>query len=414
MFKILLILCFISVAEAKPSEEFSQYFEVDLSEEFPPLQELEKAYIPDKSKIYDRGYDYYWNIGTNFDKAFRLVITGYGGSDKRVKHEDEEMMLKALNNLPKEMYPYIGPYLHTIPNMPEKILNLPGIKETKNKFPRRIAPQLEGVEDLEFLSPHLYILLMPEMWPENIKHIEIPETKISRSKVEFDPKFFEVVNELVPEEDFYPDAKPNETPTNSDLRTMNVTADSPLTSADVKAFAATLGKVNEFSRKPRYAFNLHRAGFLIDSFEASKGAPPLSGSLKDVVAPCKRMVQKVRLLGLENEFQMTLGEDGFDLNSWAYTCDKTIKAYRVATLKLPMVNVLSAYKKGLLQYPYEKMGMENTFNQYLMMESLVEMYNAPINDVLEVRKNKELLSSTFKNLDWEIGVGGVAQISLIE
>ena len=61
-----------------------------------------------------------------------------------------------IQSLPKQYYPYIGPYLHTVPNMSPKILNLPGIKETKNQFPERIAPQLKDIPNLEFLSPYLY------------------------------------------------------------------------------------------------------------------------------------------------------------------------------------------------------------------------------------------------------------------
>ena len=65
-------------------------------------------------------------------------------------------MLEQLKNTPKEYYPYIGPYLHTIPGISEKVLNLPGIKETKTGFRKRIAPQLADIENLEFMSPALY------------------------------------------------------------------------------------------------------------------------------------------------------------------------------------------------------------------------------------------------------------------
>ena len=54
------------------------------------------------------------------------------------------------------------------------------IKETKNKFPTRIAPQLADIEDLEFLSPYLYYLLMPEMWPENRRSPERRNRRRSR------------------------------------------------------------------------------------------------------------------------------------------------------------------------------------------------------------------------------------------
>ena len=61
----------------------------------------------------------------------------------------EKMLL--LENMHKEYYQYIGPYLHTVPTISEKVLNMPGIKETKNKFPTRIAPQVADIEDIEIV-----------------------------------------------------------------------------------------------------------------------------------------------------------------------------------------------------------------------------------------------------------------------
>lgn len=91
------------------------------------------------------------------------------------------------------MYPYIGPMLFTIPNMSEKVLNLPGIRETKNKFPTRIALQLKGIDDLEFLSPFLYYLLMPEVWPENVTMPEMPRRVPAHPKVAYDKDFYQAI-----------------------------------------------------------------------------------------------------------------------------------------------------------------------------------------------------------------------------
>ena len=43
---------------------------------------------------------------------------------------------------------------------------MPGIKETKGKFPTRIAPQMQAYAKKygKYMSKHLYIYLMPEAW----------------------------------------------------------------------------------------------------------------------------------------------------------------------------------------------------------------------------------------------------------
>ena len=157
-----------SLASAAASH-FRKFFRVDLEQPLPMLAELKQKYQTED--IYDKHYDYSWNIGNRFDQAFRDIIKSYGTSEKRLKPEYEDRLLEMLAMMPKETYQYIGPYLHTVPGMSEKILNLPGIKETKNKFPERIDPRFRNIAGLEFLSPSLYFTLMPEAWPENRKVI---------------------------------------------------------------------------------------------------------------------------------------------------------------------------------------------------------------------------------------------------
>lgn len=145
--------------------DYAERFVIDMNAEIPPLDELAEKYTPPSN--FDRKFDYYWKIGSEFDKSFARTIKEYGTRQKRLKWEREDEILEGLKSLPAEFYPYIGPYLHTLPGIPESVLNMPGIKETKNKFPERIAPQLADIENIEFLSPAFYFLLMPELWNNN-------------------------------------------------------------------------------------------------------------------------------------------------------------------------------------------------------------------------------------------------------
>ena len=330
-FTVVLIVAyaFCAAAEIPDKEKYDKYFTVDLSAELPDYNELFEAY-KNKYTTYDRKYKWHWDIGNVFDEVFRSTINTYGGTEKRVKAINEDALLKSIQLLPPQYYQYIGPFLHTVPGISEKILNLPGIKETKNKFPSRIAPQVENIKDIEYLSPYLYFLLMPEAWPGNPDTLEYPEEKKTTVRVMPSKDFYEKVNQMVPFEAF--GAGENDSLTKAgerNLRTINITKTSPLTSGDIKAFARTLGALNELKSDIRVMARLYSAGTLLDYWEKEQGLGlPING-FKDFIYPCSRLVQKMRLAGEEAYLKTILAKNGFTPEEWAYTCDKTIKAFRI-------------------------------------------------------------------------------------
>lgn len=376
------------------SADYAKYFEIDLDAPLPSIAELQKKYFADNPE-YDRKYEFGWNIGEKFDKIFAQTIKIYGTSEQRLKTANEEQLLKMLNSVPKESWEYIGPYLHTIAGMSDKILNLPGIKETKNQFPKRIAPQLAGIENLEFLSPHMYYVLMPEIWPENAKPVEFPQTHVPIPKVVYDEKFYQKLLVLLPMENFAGENFDAPKITKSDLRTINITKDSALTSGDVKAFAQTLDGVEAFGKKDAKILNIIAAGAFLDIWEAeNQNAIPVN-QLKDLVNPCQRLAQKIIIAGQENEFLLVVGTKGFDLKTWAWTCDKTIKAHRMLNMSQAMVLALKQYQKGFYNSDVYKLPVQDQSLQFSIMQSIMEMYKAPLNDILEVQKNRDMLSKQF-------------------
>ena len=376
--------------------DFAKYFKVDMNADLPSYAELERKYVINGGR-YRRRYDYHWDIGNLFDAVFRATITDYGSTERRIRNEHEEDLLTMLALMPKEYYQYIGPYLHTVPNMPEKVLNMPGIKETKNKFPTRIAPQLQHIEDLEFLSPYLYYLLMPEMWSENRVPQERPVVRKASPKVEYDEALYQKIRTLVPEENFVPGAKPEVKIGASDLRTINPDINSPLTSADVKAFARTLPQVYKIGDNLFTMGKIYSVGTLFDIWEIEHGTGLPVNGLKDIVNPCQRLVQKLKIAGLENDLRMAIGGEGFSPEGWAYTCDKTIKAYRLGKMHSSTLASVKAFQRGAYDaYVRDTLGDKTANLQFATMQAVVEMYKAPLNDVLEVRKNTKLLKKEFE------------------
>lgn len=394
-FAIFLFSIVLYGSEAKAQAlNYVNLFDIDLDEEIPSLDELKKKYDLNR-KLFDTRYDYHWSIGNIFDQVFRFKITSHGSTDKRVIHENEEIITKLLKTIPEEHYQYVGPYLHSVPNMPPKILNMPGIKETKNKFPTRIAKELEGIEDLEFVSPYMYLLLMPEVWPGYYSTDERrPLGKVTKVTAEFDPKFFENLKKLVPEENYVPGADVKGD-FESTLRTINPTKTSPITAADVKAFANTIPDVKAWGNEGYRILEIVRAGDYLEAWEADQGKALPMKTLKATVNPCQRLVQKIRLAGMEGEFFEVVSRQGFTVNGWAYTCDKTIKAYRVATIPLSMIEPVMKYQKAIYDNVSNLVDDSEAQVQYAVMQSIAEMYRAPMKDVLEVRKEKPDLYKAF-------------------
>lgn len=381
--------------------DFRQEFEFDVATApMPTMEELEKIFMAE-NRYYDRRYNTVWDLLGDFDADFYARAATYGINEKRLKWEEEDQVLEFLAAIPKEMYPYVGPMLFEIPNMSEKVLNMPGIKETKHQFPKRIAPQLQDVEDIEFLSPFLYFLLMPEMWPDNAENIEMPKITKCRPKVEYNPQFYADLQKIVPPEAFTPGTS---TPIagKSLMRTINPDAKTLLTSADIQAFARTIPAVEEWYQQGDNRFYLSRVSTMLWSYESQK-TPAISAGLREMVNPCARLVQKARLIGQEYALAQKVAGEGFTLNEWAYTCDKTVKAYRLSRVSLSLMQSIRAYKLGLYDDEINKLSQKSQDLRYATMQALVSAYNAPMSDVTEVRKNRRQLEKTWKESEFRIG-----------
>ena len=398
---VLAFILFSAGAKAKSLADYKDTFRIDLEKDvLPTISDLEQHFTQE-NRYYDPKYHSVWELLGDFDADFYARAATYGINEKRLKWEEEDMILEYLSYIPKSMYTYIGPMLFEVPNMSEKVLNLPGIKETKNQFPKRVAPQLKDIENLEFLSPTFYLLLMPEMWPNSEKTIERPKMTPYYPKVRYNPDFYAALKKLVPPEDFIPDA-PKKELGRSDMRTINPDANSLLTAADVEAFVSTLPAVEEWYQSGDNSFQLSRASVLLFNYE-HKQTPDVLAAMREIVNPCARFVQKVKLIGRERQLALRVAPKGFSVNEWAYTCDKTIKAYRLSKISLSLMQALRMYKQGLYDAEFDKLPVLGQGQRYSTMQALISAYKAPLSDVMEVRKKREILEAAFKQSGYRLG-----------
>ena len=252
-------------------KEFMHTYDVDLQEELPYLWRVHEDFKKDNSH-YDRKYDYKWRIPTVFNSDFRQKIKTFGSVEKRFTNPDEEEIFRDLQRMPKAFYPYIGPMLHEMKGLSGKILELPGIKETKHKFPDKIASKLQDIPDIEFVSPDLYLFLSPQFWGEDLNTLEFPkelQEPGENPRIRINPEFIRKVREKVEVSDFYPGAKPK-TPSMG-MRNYVADKDSPLSGADVQAFINTFDGLDKFSKTKDNELKLIMVDSLISYWEEKNG-----------------------------------------------------------------------------------------------------------------------------------------------
>ncbi len=399
-FSICFLLAGTAFSVAGEAERYKEFYEINLHENYPPVAELQAKL--DADKFYDKGYDYTWNIGKKFKAAFRRIIKSYGLSEKRLKTPTEDVLLEAIKMMPSSTYQYIGPFMHTVPGMSPKILNYPGIKETKNRFPDRIAPELQHIEDLEFLSPSLYWVLMPEVWQRHSYAAEFPQQRKPLSKVQYNPKFYEKLNEFADLRAYIPKTR-SQLPTKIDplsRRTINPGPDSPLTAPDALAVAETFNGIAELNKDFQTFLKIIQATSLLNLWEEEQNPGfPVSPLMKDMANPCRRLIQKFRIIGEEKKLAAIAAEQGFTLDEWGYTCDKTVKAYRAANIGRSTATAISAYRKGLMDKENSKLSPSLAEANLALMQGLIEMYDAPLSDVAAVIRNRKKITDSFNRIN---------------
>ena len=404
---LLLFICFFfSIpfsVKAVGIDEYADAFKIDLEKDTLPTLEEIKEFFFNQDTLYNTHYRSVFDLTGEFDAEFYQTISEYGMREKRLKWDDEEAILEVLNALPKDMYQYIGPMLFTIPNMSEKILNMPGIKETKNRFPTRIADAVKDIEDIEFVSPFLYHLLRPEVWGEVDENIEYPKPRRMHPKVIYDADFYKAVRKLVPPEKYNQDKSFSDKLERGDLRTISPTKNDLLTAADVQAFLNTLDSVEEWGKQNNRLYKIYQITMMWESFEMSKpdNKVPVAG-LRDIVNPCQRLVQKATIIGEELSLAQVVAKQGFSLNEWAYTCDKTVKAYRLSQIPGYMVLAIRRYQKGLDDEEVKRLSPRMQKVRFVTMQAIIDMYKAPLNDVREVRKHRKALHDKWFKNDFKI------------
>ena len=116
-------------------------------------------------------------------------------------------------------------------------------------------------------------------------------------------------------------------------------------------------------------------------------------NLKDLVHPCQRLVQKIKMQGMEGEFAKIVAGEGFNPEEWAY---------RVLRMSSPELLTLLLYKRNIYENQLNLYSDKTAPNIAVTMQGIIEMYKAPVNDMMEVKKNQKALKKAFEKIGYRI------------
>lgn len=403
---IFLLMLFFAIPTQAQLKEYEHAFDINLQEEIPMVWRVRKEYQQARNE-YDWKYEYNWRLPAVFNHDFKKKIKNFGSIEKRIANTDEENILRMLKRLPKSMYPYIGPALHNVRGLSGKILDMPGIKETKNKFPEKIAERMQNIPDIEFASPELYIYLSPQFWLEDMQSLEfpqeLPEQPKQNPKIRINPEFISRLKQKVQIDDFAFGSKPQTL--DLDVRNYYADVNTALSGADVKAFIGTFAGLHKFREKKGNEIRLIALSGVINFWDEQQGINKYVAYFKNVVNPCQSIVRKVKWAGLRDEFQQAIGAQAFGLDDWAYTCDKVIKAYRITTLSNGDIASLHALRRGYFYKIYDKMDFtdEEREQQKVALEATLHLYDSSAENVAAVRPFAKQIEQELNNLTIQYG-----------
>lgn len=392
----------VTVVEEEEELDNSSFQQAD--NRFRSLMTDLKASLEQKSKKKNRKVQAV-NQETVYSAIVEMIETSYpGGLDAMVQANEklEDDIYRLILTLPKYAYQYIGPFIHEMPYVSERILNIPGIKETKGKFPTRIAPQMqEYVKKYgKYMSTHLYIYLMPEAWafPEREKSnfkgynkiITIDKdgkaeglfdvnnrSLLTKHKI-LDPSKYRTGEAL--EKKFRP-----QTPVDK------VTKTSPLTEGDVEAALASFKNIEQ-------AFGTNR----FDEFHTALRDMSLSDNnlMGEMLNPMQVLVDKINRLPEKEKFAKVVSKNGFTPETWGITVDKIIKARRVANMSPAVALNLATWRK--LKKPPKSFDMLTPRDRQISWDSIqlfLGMYSSTRENLLAVKNYGDNIREVFATRD---------------
>ena len=340
-----------------------------------------------------------------YSAIVEMIETSYpGGLEAMLKSNEQlgDKIYQLILTLPKYAYQYVGPFIHEMPYVQDRILNIPGIKETKGKFPTRIAPQMQEYAQKygKYMSTHLYIYLMPEAWAtferekETFKTynkiIPINEKGETEGLFNIQPRSL-LKNHRLLDPARYRTGEALKKIFRPQTPADKVTQTSSLTEGDVEAALASFKNIEE-------AFGTNR----FDEFHTALRDMSLSDNnlMGELLNPMQVLVNKINRLPEKEKFAKAVAKNGFTPESWGITVDKIIKARRVAKMSPGIALTLATWRK--LKKPPKSFDAFSLHDRQVAWDSVqlfLGMYVSTPENVLAVKNYGDNIRKAFSAKD---------------
>ena len=277
----------------------------------------------------------------------------------------DQAILELIPQIDPLYHQYVFPAFHKMTALSHRIRTMPEIARWRGKVPTRIAPEVQGKDpyNWQYLSPYLYIYLMPEMWPSFYRETQPVKPTITRQINWKNPK----------EAQRAFDASEQRMAIQKEIQQRaQINAEGGLTEQDKQAVYQVFSDLVEFSKTREGKAVFAHVVVALDS-----------DKIYDAMArPCASMVQRMHEIQMESFLTPALDKAQLSEKDFIEKCERVTRAYRVAHSSPEMAMYIIRLQRKLKRNPSAK--------EAVMWKALIDMFSVSVADVQSVlpEKNK--------------------------
>ena len=300
------------------------------------------------------------------------LIQPKSGKSERVKEE----VTNAVLSMPSEYRQYIMPAVVDILISSEKTQNMSDVGNEQKKLPVRLPAELEPyAEELQYLDPMYYPLLMPEVWSSSSEHKDDEHEHIRMLSDTSDADVSEKLKTVSLSENKITD-RLYQMVNKEGVSDVQGDEKNKITSSDVSSVLNIISVLADMAEEAD-----ENASFLYN-FQDNERA------LDAVVNPCDAFISNIKQVDTEKTLDVLLEKEKMQENDFVQKCDRIMKAYRFKKLNnAKLRNLLQLRRAG-------KQVSEGSLNSKVY-SSILQLYHTNKEDMRAIDGFEEQIEKIF-------------------
>lgn len=282
----------------------------------------------------------------------------------------DQAILDLIPQLPPAHYQYVFPAFHEMSALSHRLRTMPEIAKWRRKVPTRLAPEVEGQGPYgwRYLSPFLYIYLMPEMWPSYYKENEAPKLEITR---QIDWTNADDVRQAFEQFSHVEDLR------KSLSARAAIDVEGGVSEQDMRMVHQVFSDLVALSETPEGKAIFSHVVVALDS---DKIYPAMA-------RPCASLTERMRAIGMGSFLDPVLAKAQVSEADFVEKCERITRAYRVSQSTPEMALYIIGLKKKLKDNP--------TASVAPIWRALIEMFSVSMADVQAVYPHRDQWKNLF-------------------